>query len=174
MLLDSIELPELALEEQEVSESIVVSQTTQSNRSSSSSYEIPLLSCNLPPRQTLDEEQEGGYVYLTIPSRYSDNSRQLHALLNTRGEQFSSVPQEYVRPKKIEGQRGRAMRYCRSARGHGKSVSFLLLLLLSIFGVAQALTDCRIVHDWIPARFNGTGIVCCVQSGITCGRITQM
>jgi hypothetical protein len=60
------------------------------------------------------------------------------------------------------------------ARGHGKTVSFLLLLLLSIFGVAQALTDCQIVNDWLPKKFNETS--CCEHDFITCaaGRITEM
>jgi hypothetical protein len=175
MLLDSIELPELALKEEAFNfESIVVSQTPQSTRSSSSSYEIPLLSCNLPPRQALDEEQEGVHVSLRRPTRSSDNGQQIPALEITRGELFSFVPEECVRSSNIERQRSRTTQYCRSARGHEKTSCFLLLIILSILGVAQALTDCKIIHDWIPSRFNETS--CCEQSGITCvaGRITKM
>jgi hypothetical protein len=53
----------------------------------------------------------------------------------------------------------------------------LILLMLSILDVVQALTDCQIMHDWLPKMFDGTA--CCKHSHITChqgdwGRITAM
>jgi hypothetical protein len=103
-----------------------------------------------------------------FPSRSSDNGHQLHALKNTK-DGFSL-------PSKTKGQRGQAMR---GAHGHSKISGFILLLLLSIMGVVQALTDCQIMHDWLPGMFDGTGTACCEQSGILCsgsgwGRIKQM
>jgi hypothetical protein len=62
------------------------------------------------------------------------------------------------------------------ATGSGKFTGFLLLVMLSILGVAQALTGCQIMNDWLPKRFTGVGIACCDQDGITCvgGNITEM
>jgi hypothetical protein len=175
-LLASKHPPELALEnEQESSPEPVVQKTAQSKLSSSSSYEVPLLASNQSLKLVLNEEQESGRVSQTCPFIYSSNGCQLRALKNTRGELFSSVPKECARPKTIEGQRGRAIM---RARGHGKTVSFLLLLLLSIFGVAQALTDCQILNEWLPKKFNEAS--CCEQlelkNVIKCvsGRITHM
>jgi hypothetical protein len=78
--------------------------------------------------------------------------------------------------KRIEGRRGRAMGYRWSAPGHGKTSGFILLMMMIIMGVAQALTDCQIMHDWLSEIFDGTGTACCDQSGISChwGRIKQM
>jgi hypothetical protein len=191
--LASHRLPEQALEEElESSYKSVVQQTTQLKLSSSAShkvmsfasaclraqrilapstnYEVPLLTCSLPPRQALDEEKESVHVGLMRPSKSSDNVQQLRALQN-RGELFSSVPEECVRPRRIEGQRSRAVR---NARGHGKISSFLLLMMLIFMGVAQALTDCQILNDWLPKKFNEAS--CCEHLAITCvsGRITQM
>jgi hypothetical protein len=61
--------------------------------------------------------------------------------------------------------------------GRGKTDWILLLLMLSILGVVQALTDCQIMNEWLPDMFDGTA--CCKQSGISCeqtgwGRITLM
>jgi hypothetical protein len=77
---------------------------------------------------------------------------------------------------KIGGRRGISVRRRRNASRHGKISGFILLLMLCIMSVAQALTDCHIMIDWLPMMFNGTGTSCCEQSGITCvsGRITQM
>jgi hypothetical protein len=63
--------------------------------------------------------------------------------------------------------------------GRRKTPWILLLLMMSILGVVQALTDCQIMHEWLPEMFDGTGTVCCEQSGIKCdwgsrGRITEM
>jgi hypothetical protein len=64
----------------------------------------------------------------------------------------------------------------RSTFMRGTSVWFLLLLMLSILSVVQALTDCQIMHEWLPDMFDGTVTVCCKHSGISCGggRINQM
>jgi hypothetical protein len=97
-----------------------------------------------------------------------------------------------MHPNKITGQRRRrrqSLSYYRSPSS--KTSGFLLLMMLSILGVVQALTDCQIMHDWLPAMFNGTGIACCEEiiptsscryvhelskCSITCvnDRITQM
>jgi hypothetical protein len=165
--------PELALEdEQEFSlESHLVPETIQRNLAPSSSYEIPLLTCNLPPTQALDEEKGSVHVSLERPSRSFDNVHQVRALKTPRGVLFSFVPEECVWPSNIKGQRCRAVR---SARGHGKICSFLLLLMLGIIGMAQALKDCQILNDWLPKKFNEAS--CCEHLAITCvsGRITQM
>jgi hypothetical protein len=51
-----------------------------------------------------------------------------------------------------------------------------LLLMLSILSVVQALSDCQIMHKWLPEMFDGSRIACCEQSGISCsgGRITGL
>jgi hypothetical protein len=57
-----------------------------------------------------------------------------------------------------------------------KPSGILLLLMLSILSVVQALSDCQIMHKWLPEMFDGSGIACCEQSGIGCvtGRITEL
>jgi hypothetical protein len=42
--------------------------------------------------------------------------------------------------------------------------------------LAACVTDCVIMNAWLPESFNGTGTVCCSQTGITCvnDRITEM
>jgi hypothetical protein len=60
-----------------------------------------------------------------------------------------------------------------------KTCWMLLLVMLNILGVVQALTDCQVLHEWLPYMFDGTGTACCEQSGISCsggsyGRITWM
>jgi hypothetical protein len=52
---------------------------------------------------------------------------------------------------------------------------FLLLLSATFLGLVSA-DDCAVMIEWQPARFNGSGIDCCFQSGIVCvsGRIKQM
>jgi hypothetical protein len=57
-----------------------------------------------------------------------------------------------------------------------KPTGFVLLMMLSVIGVAQGLSDCQIMFDWLPDMYNGDGIACCSQPGITCqgDRITEM
>jgi hypothetical protein len=176
-LLASNQPPELVLKgDQEFSlKSHVVQETAQRNRSPSPSYEVTLLTCNKPSRHALDEEQESVHVSLKRPLRSFDNVQKPRALNTPKGELFSSIPKECVRPSNIEGKRGRAVR---CARRNGKISCILVLFILSIMGMAQALTDCQIMRDWIPSIFNETS--CCEQlelsDEITCiaGRITQM
>jgi hypothetical protein len=175
-LLASNQSPELTIEEeQEFSlEFPVVPQTTESCQSSKARHKDPLFASDQSLKLALNENQESGRVSLTRPFISSGKSRQLRALKNNRGQLFSSIPKEYVRQSKIKGQRGRAMLYCRNARGHGKTGRLLLLWILCILGIAQALTDCQILNDWLPKKFNEAS--CCEESGITCaaGRITKM
>jgi hypothetical protein len=61
----------------------------------------------------------------------------------------------------------------RIVRKHLKSNSFrplrlILLNMLNFLSVVQALTDCQIMHAWLPAMFDGSGSACCSQTGITC------
>jgi hypothetical protein len=110
---------------------------------------------------------------------------------NARDEYSPAIAQESFKltdrmhPNKKTGQRGKTMEYCRSRRR--KSSWILLLVILSIFGAVQALTDCQLVNNWLPDMFNGTGTACCDQTftkcaftstkcGITCvdGLITEM
>jgi hypothetical protein len=166
--LASIQLPELALEEVEGLELPVVPHPTQSSRCSSASYECHVtqwLAFPRLPEQAKEEKQE---FILEFPSSSSDNGHQLHALKNTRDGCLS------LSMKK--GQRGQVMR---SGHGHSKTFGILFLLMVSVMGVVQALTDCLIMHDWLPDIFDGTGTACCEHSGITCsggawGRITAM
>jgi hypothetical protein len=72
----------------------------------------------------------------------------------------------------------------RIVRAHHKGNSFrplplILLIMLSFLSVVQALTDCQIMHGWLPDMFDGIGNACCEHSGISCnqggwGRISQM
>jgi hypothetical protein len=72
--------------------------------------------------------------------------------------------------------KGQTMRNCGIAPRHGKHTGFVLLMMLSVLGVAQGASDCQIMTDWLPEMFNGDGTACCDQQGITCqgDRITQM
>jgi hypothetical protein len=84
--------------------------------------------------------------------------------------------------------RGKAIGHHWNWKGLRKLSGLLLLLMMSILGVVQGLTDCQIMEDWLPTMFDGVGTACCLQSGITCnvctlidgeiicgsGRITQM
>jgi hypothetical protein len=99
---------------------------------------------------------------------------------NTRDEYSRSKAHESGKrvdrkhPTKNADQRSQAPSYCMFPIG--KPSWILLLMMLSILGVVQALTDCKIVKNWLPDVFNGTGTACCAQSGVTCvdDRITQM
>jgi hypothetical protein len=59
-----------------------------------------------------------------------------------------------------------------------RSLRLILLIMLNFLSVVQALTDCQIMHEWLPAMFDGSGSACCDQPGISCtggwGRINQM
>jgi hypothetical protein len=63
--------------------------------------------------------------------------------------------------------------------GRGKTDWIFLLMMLSIVGVVQAISDCQIMNGWLPEMFDGSGDACCAQPGISCtggswGRIDQM
>jgi hypothetical protein len=94
-------------------------------------------------------------------------ARQRHAVGKTRGEYPSAKIQD------SDGSRRKSQQFS-SVRG--KPLCFLLLLMLSILGVVQALTDCQIMNEWLPEMFDGTGTACCEHSGISCtgGRLEQM
>jgi hypothetical protein len=73
----------------------------------------------------------------------------------------------------------------RIVRKHYKGNSFrplrlILLIMLTFLSEVQALTDCQIMHAWLPAMFDGSsGSACCEHPEITCeggswGRITQL
>jgi hypothetical protein len=72
--------------------------------------------------------------------------------------------------------KGQTMSNCGIAFRHGKPTGFVLLMMLSVIGVAQGASDCQIMIDWLPDMFNGDGTACCSQPGITCqgDRITEM
>jgi hypothetical protein len=111
--------------------------------------------------RSLRNIKKKGKIYRTDPRKNKQDaaSHPLHGVEN-----------------KIEERRGLAVRYSWSAPRHSKTSGILLLLGLCIMGVAQALTDCQIMIDWLPKMFDGAGTSCCDQTGITCvsGRITLM
>jgi hypothetical protein len=55
----------------------------------------------------------------------------------------------------------------RIGQGHRNSIKLLLLLILGLLGVAQGLSDCEILEEWIPDIFAGT-TSCCSHFGIRC------
>jgi hypothetical protein len=75
--------------------------------------------------------------------------------------------------------RGRAISKYQKKNRRRNASGFHLLLLMSLPGLVQGITDCQIMEDWLPAMFTGAGTACCDQDGITCtggsfGRITHM
>jgi hypothetical protein len=159
------QLPELALVEKEEQTKSIKSFSC----SSGTSHEPPSCASNQLPEPALEEEHKGiafspKHVFIPPRPQSSFNKERM----KKRGQ--ARIPRVY--------------RMSPSAKSRG----FLLILTLSIFGVAQAKTDCRIMSDWLPDMFNGTGTACCDQTftkcarnsvtkcGITCvdGRITQM
>jgi hypothetical protein len=63
-----------------------------------------------------------------------------------------------------------------SRRGNPAASWILVLMMLNILGLVQAMTDCQIMHEWLPEMFSGSGKACCDQSFITCfgASITSM
>jgi hypothetical protein len=75
----------------------------------------------------------------------------------------------YVRSKV---KRGQAKGKNRKGAIRCKLFGLLSVVMLSILGIVQGLSDCQIMEDWLPAMFDGAGTACCIQSGITCNGCT--
>jgi hypothetical protein len=79
--------------------------------------------------------------------------------------------------KTISKIRGRTSQSVRTS-GLGNHTWAFLLMMLSMLGVAQALTDCEILNAWVPEKFNATGMECCEVYGLYCdlerGRVTHL
>jgi hypothetical protein len=151
------QLPELALDEKEEQTRSIKSPF---RCSSSTVHKPPSCASIQLPEPALEEEHEG-IAFSLKPVFIPPRPR-------------SSFNKKRMKP---EGDRGQA-RIPRVYRMSpiGKYTAVLLVVTLSFLGVAQAKTDCRIMKDWLPDMFNGTGTACCEQTGITCvdDRITEM
>jgi hypothetical protein len=148
--LTSIQLPELALEdEKEYGHELKCSISFDASYRTLS---VGTLESNQLLSLALKETPHCSYVIPTRPEKSS------------------------IWPSKTKSLRGQAIR---SSRGHSKANGILLLFIQSILSVVQALTDCQIMKNWLPEMFDGTGTDCCSHLGIICqnggwGRIKGM
>jgi hypothetical protein len=73
-----------------------------------------------------------------------------------------------LQDKRSSSKESRAKSTYWGASRRGKQTGFILLVILSVFGVVQGLTDCQIMKDWLPKLFSGEGTACCSQAGLNC------
>jgi hypothetical protein len=119
------------------------------------------------------EDEEEGWI-LKCPFSPHNAQHELPRLLrNARPELALEDEQDKPRNKT----KSQILRKARGKTGFVTKSAFLLLFLMaSIFSVADAKTDCQIMHDWLPKNYTEVGTDCCSQFGISCyaGRIKQM
>jgi hypothetical protein len=120
----------------------------------------------------LEEEEEG--CILKFPISPHNDQHELPRRLKNALPERALEDEKGIPTSKTKGQ---ILRITRGKTGFITKSAFLLFLLMaSIFSVADAKTDCQIMHDWLPKNYTEVGTDCCSQFGISCtaGRIKQM